>query len=124
MSNPLVSVIIPVYNREHCVKRAIDSVLAQTYKDFEVVVVADGSKDGSAEILKSYGEAIRLICQKNAGAGTARNTGIRAARGQWIAFLDSDDEWKPGKLACQMEFIEKYGAKICYSRCVAENGQR
>src|SRR5258708_8712103 len=106
MSKPLVSVIIPVYNREHCVKRAIDSVTAQTFKDFEVVVVDDGSKDGSVEILKSYGDSIHLICQKNAGAGTARNVAIRAARGRWIAFLDSDDAWRPEKLECQMQLLE------------------
>lgn len=123
MASPLISVIIPVYNREHCVRRAIDSVLAQTQKNFEIVVVDDGSQDSSVEILKTYGDAIRLICQKNAGASAARNAGIRAARGQWIAFLDSDDEWRPGKLECQLQLLEKYGAKVCYSRCVAENGQ-
>jgi glycosyltransferase involved in cell wall biosynthesis len=123
MPNPLVSIILPVFNRDYCIKRAVDSILAQTFKDFEVVVVDDGSTDGSVEILKGYGDAIRLICQKNAGCGTARNVAIRAARGQWIAFLDSDDEWRPEKLECQMGLIEKYGAKVCYSRCMAENGQ-
>src|SRR5580658_1669327 len=123
MPNPLVSVIIPVYDREHCVKRAIDSVLAQSFKDFEVVVVDDGSKDGSLQILKSYGDAIHLICQKNAGAGAARNAAIRAARGRWIAFLDSDDEWRPDKLECQMRLVEKYGAGVCYSRCISEQGE-
>ena len=123
MSTPLVSVTIPVYNRERSVKRAIDSVLAQTFKDIEVVVVDDGSTDGSAEILKSYGDAIRLIQQKNAGVGAARNAALRAAKGKWIAFLDSDDEWRPEKLEQQMKAIEKYNAKVCYSRCVAEDGQ-
>jgi len=124
MSNPLVSVILPVFDREHCVRRAIDSVLAQTFKDLEIVVVDDGSSDGSVEVLKSYGNAIRLICQKNGGAGTARNTAIRAARGQWIAFLDSDDEWRPEKLECQMRLVEKHGARVCYSRAVSEKGER
>jgi len=123
MANPLISVIIPTYNREHCVRQSLDSVLAQTFKDFELIVVDDGSRDGTVEILKSYGDKIRLICQKNAGAGAARNTGIRAALGKYIAFLDSDDHWRPEKLEVQMQFISKYGAKVCYSRCVGENGE-
>ena len=123
MAEPSVSVIIPVYNRAHCVRRAVDSVLAQTHKDFEIVAVDDGSQDGSVEILRGYGDAIRLIAQPNAGAAGARNTGIRAARGRWIAFLDSDDEWRAEKLATQMAAIGKYGARVCFSRCVAEDGQ-
>ncbi len=123
MSHPLVSIILPVFNRDHCVRRALDSILAQTFQNFEIVVVDDGSTDGSLEVLKSYGDAIRLICQKNCGCGTARNVGVRAARGRWIAFLDSDDVWLPDKLECQMRVIEKYAAKVCYSRCMAEDGQ-
>jgi glycosyltransferase involved in cell wall biosynthesis len=123
MPNPLISVIIPTYNREHCVRQSLDSVLAQTFKDFELIVVDDGSSDGTVEILKSYGDKIRLICQKNAGAGAARNTAIRVAQGKYIAFLDSDDQWRPEKLEVQMQFIAKYGAKVCYSRCVGENGE-
>lgn len=123
MPAPKISVIIPVYNRAHCVKRAVDSVLAQTFKDIEVIVVDDGSQDGSANILKTYGDAIRLICQKNAGAGTARNTGIRAAQGEWIAFLDSDDEWRPEKLAYQLQITGKYGFQVCFSRCESEDGK-
>jgi len=123
MSDPLVSVIVPVYNREHCIKRAIDSVLAQSFRDFEVVVVDDGSKDGTAGILKSYGESIRLIRQENAGVSAARNTAIRAARGRWIAFLDSDDEWRPEKLEWQMKMAGKYETRVCFSRSVAEDGK-
>jgi glycosyltransferase involved in cell wall biosynthesis len=123
MANPLISVIIPTFNREHCVRQSLDSVLAQTFQDFELIVVDDGSTDGTVEILKSYGDKIRLICQKNAGAGAARNAGIRAAQGKHVAFLDSDDQWRPEKLEVQMGFITKYGAKVCYSRCVGENGE-
>jgi glycosyltransferase involved in cell wall biosynthesis len=123
MASPLISVVIPAYNREHCVRQAVDSVLAQNFGDLELIVVDDGSTDGTVEILKSYGDKIRLICQKNAGAGAARNTAIRAARGKYIAFLDSDDRWLPEKLEVQMNFIAKYGAKVCYSRCQAENGE-
>jgi glycosyltransferase involved in cell wall biosynthesis len=123
MANPLISVVIPTFNREHCVRQSLDSVLAQTFKDFEVIVVDDGSTDGTVEVLKSYGDKIRLIGQSNAGAGAARNTGIRAAQGKYVAFLDSDDQWRPEKLEVQMGFIKKYGAKVCYSRCVADNGE-
>jgi len=123
MANPLISIIIPTYNREDCVRQSLDSALAQTFRDFELIVVDDGSSDGTVEILKSYGDKIRLICQKNAGAGAARNTGIRAAQGKYVAFLDSDDQWRPEKLEVQMKFIAQYGAKVCYSRCVGENGE-
>ncbi|MDR3458991.1 MAG: glycosyltransferase family 2 protein [Verrucomicrobiae bacterium] len=123
MAQPLISVIVPTYNREHCVRASLDSVLAQTFKDYELIVVDDGSQDGTVEILKSYGDKIRLICQKNAGAGAARNTAIRAAQGKYIAFLDSDDQWRPEKLEVQMKYIAQYGAKVCYSRCVGENGE-
>jgi glycosyltransferase involved in cell wall biosynthesis len=123
MANPLVSVIIPVYNRDYCIRRAIDSVLAQTFKDYELIVVDDGSTDKSVEVIKIYGDAVQLITQKNAGSAAARNTGVRAARGRWIAFLDSDDEWRPEKLEWQLRYLEKYQARVCYSRSVAENGQ-
>lgn len=122
MANPLISVIIPVYNREHCIKRAVDSVLAQSFKDLEVVVVDDGSKDRSHEILQGYGGVIRLMRQPNGGVSAARNTALRMARGRWIAFLDSDDEWRPEKLEWQMKMVEKYAVSVSYSRCVADDG--
>ena len=102
---PLTSVIIPVFNREQSLRAVLDSVLAQTCRDFELIVVDDGSTDGSLAIMKSYGERIRPISQRNAGAGAARNAGIRAAQGRWIAFLDSDDVWRPEKLATQLKFM-------------------
>lgn len=123
MSSPLISIILPVFNREHCVRAAVDSVLAQTCRDFELIVVDDGSTDGSRKILESYGDKIHLIVQKNAGCGSARNTGLRMARGQWIAFLDTDDTWRPEKLETQMKFLGQYGAKVCFSRCVGEHGK-
>ena len=122
-TRPMISVIVPVFNRAHCVRVALASVLAQTYQDFELIVVDDGSTDGSVEVLKSYGEKIRLIVQKNAGAGAARNTALRVARGKWIAFLDSDDHWLPEKLETQMRFINQYKTPVCYSRCIANNGE-
>lgn len=94
-----VSVIIPTYNRAHCVSEAIDSVLAQVPPADEVIVVDDGSTDNTTEVLAGYGDRITVLQQKNAGAAAARNTGIRHATGEWVAFLDSDDLWRPGRIA-------------------------
>ena len=105
--SPRVSVIIPTYNRAHVVDRAIRSVLGQTYQDFEIIVVDDGSTDNTEEVVKSFNDfRIRYIRHdENRGGSAARNTGIRAARGEFIAFLDSDDEWLREKLAKQMVLI-------------------
>jgi glycosyltransferase involved in cell wall biosynthesis len=94
MTTPLVSVIMPVYNGEAYLAAAIDSVLGQTMQDLELVVVDDGSTDGSTAILARYGERIRVLRQANAGVSAARNAGIASARGEFIAFLDSDDWWE------------------------------
>lgn len=102
-SKPLVSVIIPTYNRVKTVCEAIDSVLNQTYGNIEVIVVDDGSTDGTGDVLKSrYGDAIQYIYQENQGT-PPRNVGIRQSKGEYIAFLDSDDLWKPNKLDIQIE---------------------
>jgi glycosyltransferase involved in cell wall biosynthesis len=103
----LVSIIIPSYNRAHCLERAIQSALQQTYTDREVLVVDDGSTDNTAEVLAPFGDAISVIHQSNAGPSAARNTGIRAARGDFVAFLDSDDEWLPGKLEYQLPLMQE-----------------
>lgn len=101
---PSVSVIIPTYNRAHLVSRAIRSVLGQTYQDFEIIVVDDASVDGTEEVVKSFDDPrISYIRhEQNQGGSAARNTGIRAARGEYIAFLDSDDEWLAEKLKRQI----------------------
>ena len=102
---PLVSVIIPTYNRAWALKEAIDSVLAQDFKDFELIVVDDGSTDNTGEMLDSYDQDLIVIRQTNRGVSAARNRGIAEAAGRLIAFLDSDDLWLPGKLSRQVDFF-------------------
>ena len=101
MSLPLLTVIMPVYNGEKFIRDALESVFAQTYSNIEVIVVDDGSTDGTADIVRSYGDRIRYIHQENAGPTIARNTGIAAANGELLAFIDSDDLWVPERLAIQ-----------------------
>ena len=100
-----ISVVIPVHDREEIVGRAIESVLGQTRAPLEIVVVDDGSTDGTAEEVRGFGERVRLVTQANAGAAEARNRGVREARGRWIAFLDSDDHWEAGHLARLAEAV-------------------
>lgn len=97
-----MSVVIPVFNGAALVPMAIDHVLAQTYRPLQIVVVDDGSTDDTAEVLMRYGDQIQLVRQKNRGVGHARNTGIAAARGQYVAFLDQDDWWQAEKIARQV----------------------
>jgi glycosyltransferase involved in cell wall biosynthesis len=123
MAAPSVSVVIPTYNRAHSIARAIDSVLAQTFPNIELIVVDDGSHDETAAVLARYGDRICLIRQENRGVSSARNRGIRAAHGNWIAFLDSDDEWRPTKIALQVACLEKKAMKVCFTRCLAGNGE-
>lgn len=103
-----VSVIIPAWNAERHIARAIRSVLAQTRPADEIVVVDDGSTDGTAAAVRTFGDAVRLIEQPNGGASVARNTGLAAATGEWIAFLDADDEWMPEKLHLQAECHRRF----------------
>lgn len=99
---PTVSVVIPVYNRAHCIAEAVESVLGQTFRECEVLVVDDGSTDATPEVLARYGDRIRYLRQENAGPAAARNRGIRESRGEFVAFLDSDDLWRPEKLELQV----------------------
>jgi glycosyltransferase involved in cell wall biosynthesis len=111
MDDGLVSVIVPTYNRAYCICRAIESVLGQTYPNVEVLVVDDGSTDDTAALIKSSyaGDArVHYLYQPNAGVSAARNTGIRAARGRYVAFLDSDDQWKPWKLEVQLACFRSF----------------
>jgi glycosyltransferase involved in cell wall biosynthesis len=125
-SQPLVSVIIPTHNRCDYLPRAIESVRNQTYAHFELIVVDDGSTDGTADLLQKYGGGIRVIHQKNAGVSSARNTGIRAAGGALIALLDSDDSWLPEKLEHQVAFFRTSPrALICQTEEIwIRNGKR
>ncbi len=102
----LVSIIIPAYNAERYLTEAIDSVLAQDYPHKQVIVVNDGSKDGTMDVLRSYGDRIEVIDQANAGPPRARNSGLNAARGEFIAFLDADDIWLPGKITAQVTHLQ------------------
>ena len=122
----MVSVIIPTFNRSALLKEAVVSVLAQEDVEPEVVVVDDGSSDGTPCILESFGSAIRVILQAHGGVSSARNTGIRAAVGEWLAFLDSDDLWLPRKLVAQLDFLKKYPEfKICQTQEIwVRNGRK
>lgn len=105
----MISVVIPLYNKEKQIAYTLQSVQNQTFQDFEVVIVDDGSTDGSvAEVEKFCDSRIRLIHQKNAGVAAARNLGIEEAKGGLIAFLDADDEWKPEYLATQYHLFQQY----------------
>ncbi len=115
---PKVSVIIPTYNRADKVGKTIESALAQTFTDMEVIVVDDGSSDGTGRALDAvFGNRIRYFAQANQGASVARNKGIAEARGEWIAFLDSDDLWEKDKLEWQFKALERFGPECgaCYT---------
>src|SRR5271156_236898 len=103
----MVSAIIPTYNRGYVVGKAIDSILNQTYDNIEIVVVDDGSTDNTQEKLKEYGDRIRVVYQKNSGPSAARNHGVRASRGEFIACLDSDDVWMPTKIERQVSLLQQ-----------------
>ena len=103
MNQPLVSVVIPNYNYANYLREAIESVLSQTYKNIEIFVVDDGSKDNSAEVLSEFGDKIQVVFQENSGVSAARNNGVRRSRGEFIAFLDADDVWLPNKIEKQVE---------------------
>ena len=105
-SSVKVSIIIPTFNRAQYVCEAIDSVLAQTFKDHEIIVVDDGSTDNTSEVLKIYGDQIRCFSQKNRGLSAARNLGMSLSRGEYIAFLDDDDVWLPEKLEKQVQILD------------------
>ena len=117
---------MPVYNQARFIMRAVDSVRAQAVaEDIEIIIVNDGSTDETENLLRSLAQekGIRCITQENAGPSSARNRAIRESRGQWIAFLDGDDYWLPGKLAAQLKALEQTGADFAYCGVVVVNDE-
>ncbi len=119
-----ISVVIPTYNRARAVVEAVKSVLAQTRLPEEIIVIDDGSTDGTEQALRTLGAPLRYIAKENGGVSSARNAGVRAARGEWIAFLDSDDRWEPLKLERQMDFVTRTGCKVCFTGHVVSDGEK
>ena len=119
MAMPTVSVVIPTFNRSKLVVNAIDSVLNQTYKDYEIVVVDDGSTDDTVDALKPYMTRIRYVYQENHGASAAQNKGVELATGKWISILASDDLWLPTKLELQLNTVAALGREFgaCFTNC-------
>ncbi|WP_018878409.1 glycosyltransferase [Thioalkalivibrio sp. ALE28] len=107
-SVPRVSVVMPAFNTAAYIAESIDSVLEQDYPNLELIVVDDGSTDGTVEIIRGYGDQLTLLTQQNQGAAVARNAGIAAATGEYIAFIDSDDIWLPGKITAQVMYMEQH----------------
>ena len=112
-SQALVSVVIPTYNYAKFIAAAVDSVLAQTYRPLEVIVVDDGSTDDTQAVLAGYGNRIKVILKSNGGVSAARNAGIQAASGEFVALLDADDVWVPEKLHKQLDFFERHPDAGC-----------
>ena len=111
--NPLVSIVVPLYNKAPYVLRTLKSIVQQTFSDFEVIVVDDGSTDGGAGIVRSLSDPrVRVVVQENMGPGAARNRGIQEARGDLIAFLDADDEWLPEYLEEGVRLLEQAGPDV------------
>jgi glycosyltransferase involved in cell wall biosynthesis len=117
MSTGLISCIIPVFNGERFLAEALDSILAQTYRPLEIIVADDGSTDGTAEVAASYGDRVAYLRQAKMGAGQAKNMGLDAAQGEYIAFLDADDLWHPSKLTKQMARLkQRPEIDLCFTR--------
>ena len=113
-----ISVIIPTYNRSYCLERAIESVLSQSYKNFDLWIVDDGSTDETQELLKKYCDhpQVHLLKTENRGVSAARNYAAKLSDGQWLSFLDSDDEWLKDKLQKQVDFLEANPEyEVCYT---------
>lgn len=104
---PPVTVLVPTFNNGRYIREALDSVLNQSYRDFEVIVIDDGSTDDTAQVLSGYGERVRYILQDNRGVSAARNNGMRMARGRYVAFLDADDIWEPDNLRVKVALLEQ-----------------
>lgn len=120
---PRYSIIIPTYNRADSVSNTLESCFSQTFEDFEIVVVDDGSKDNTIEVLKSIEDPrLKVVCQENAGPAAARNTGMDNASGEFIAFLDSDDVWYPEFLTTANQMLEANAEQILYGQIIMDRG--
>ena len=108
MSAPLVSVIVPTYNRAVLLSEAVNSVLLQTYQNIEIIVIDDGSTDDTTEVMATFGDRVRYTRRPNAGVNAARNLGLKQARGEFIALLDSDDLWAPFKIELQVRLLRTF----------------
>src|SRR5689334_9621809 len=116
MPLPLVSCVVPVYNGERYLAEALDSILAQTHRPLQAIVADDGSTDGTAAVAAAYGDRVLVLRQANAGPAAARNLGLAAARGEYVAFLDADDLWHPRKLERQ---LARFRARPQLDYCVS-----
>lgn len=122
----MVSVIIPTFNRAYVLRKAVESVLSQSYLDFEIIIVDDGSKDNTASVIEPLKKHVRAFHISHSGVSKARNTGIEKARGEWISFLDSDDYWLSEKLKKQMSYLRKNPQyRVCHTDEIwIKNGKR
>lgn len=124
----LISIIIPAYNAEKYLRETLDSALAQTYPNYEVIVVDDGSTDGTNDILDEYGTRIRVAHQANGGSAAACNTGVAVAKGKWVCFLDADDIWLPNKLVVQAQhggrYIISHTDSVCFGATLPQEVRR
>ena len=125
-TTPLVSVVIPVFNRQEMLRQAVASVLSQSFSDLELIVVDDGSRDDIAAALSTYADTLTLLYQENKGVSAARNLGVARSRGKYVAFLDSDDLWLPQKLSRQTAFFESHPeVNVCQTEEIwIKNGRR
>ncbi len=117
-----LSVVVACHNQAGFVAAAIDSILAQSRAPDEIIVVDDGSHDGSAAVVRGFGDRVRLIVQPNRGAAAARNAGVAAATGALLAFLDADDLWPPASLASRLDHLERTGAALVFGRVRQSRG--
>lgn len=126
MDTPLISIILPTFNRAHFLPRALDSVFAQTYENWELIIIDDGSTDNTTVVLDEYADPrIKYHFQENRGVSAARNCGIGQSRGELFALLDSDDEWLPEKLAVQLQYMQANGFEISQTNEIwIRNGKR
>lgn len=128
MENPLVSVIMPAFNAKNFIEAAVNSVIAQTYSEWELFIIDDASTDATLSKVEKFANQdsrIKIIQnKKNQGTGVSRNKGTKAAQGDFIAFLDADDQWKPRKLEIQLEVMQQHDAAVCFSsyQPIEENG--